>query len=160
MKKNIKKFVIIILIVIFLCLAVLAYVWFLPMLHDKTLEKFSEQFLSIIPPQGTQVVDTLSIIGHQSGNSNHCDYLVATLLKTKLPKSDIETYYINEYKGSSRINFFWLDNAQGKDIFTVNPTGIYTLNEWVNVKSNETQANVIIYIFEGAMTSALDLRCR
>jgi hypothetical protein len=137
------------------------YLWILPELHDKTLDQFSEPLLSISVPEGTQVLDTLSSIGLQTGNSNHCDYLAALLVKTDLPRVEIEQYYKGKYDGDSEVEFFWTNDTHEPSVIDiVNPTGIYTLNDWVNVKSKETEANLIIYIFEGALTSSIDFRCR
>ena len=137
------------------------YLWIAPKLHDRTLVRFSKPLLSISVPENTQQIDALSRVGLQSGNSNHCDYLAALLLKTGLKKNDLEAYYQDSYKGESTVEFFWINEPHGTGIGNVNPTGIFTLNDWVNnVKPEETDANVIVYIFEGDMTSSLDLRCR
>jgi len=133
--------------------------WVFPQLHNQTLDKFSSQLLTIPVPQKTQLIDTLSEVGQQSGNSDHCDYLGALLLKTDLSKSDAEKYYRDNYKGSSQLHFYWTNEPHQPGIGAVNPTNIFTLDSWVNDKSKITGANLIVYIFEGAMTSAFDYRC-
>jgi len=136
-----------------------AYLWLFPMLHDRTLNTFSQELLTIPVPNQTQEVDRLTKVGHQSGNSDHCDYLAAILLKTDLSKSEIEKYYKNNYRGKSTVNFYWFDEPHEPGIGAVNPTGIYTLNDWVDSKAKATGSDLMVYIFEGGMTSALDLRC-
>jgi hypothetical protein len=136
-----------------------SYRWLFPYLHNQTLKQFSEPLIGITPSPGIQKIDSISEVGQQSGNSDHCDYLAAQLLKTDLPKSEIEKYYRSNYKGKTELNFFWTDEPHKPGIGAVNPTNISTLDEWVNTKSKMTGANLIIYIFEEGLTSAFDYRC-
>lgn len=162
MKTNKGSIVFIAIGGIFLAASVLyfpAYLWFFPYLHDKTLDNFAGPFVNIQLPERTQEVDRLSIVGHQSGNSDHCDYLAAKLLKTDLSKSEVEKYYRDKYAGKSQVHFFWTNEPHEPGIGAVNPTGIYTLNDWINIEAKEKDANLVVYIFEGSMTSALDPRC-
>jgi len=140
-------------------LYIASYLWLLPYFHNQNLKEFSEQLVIIPPPAKTQEIDKLNQIGQQSGNGDHCDYLSALLLKTDIPKPEVEKYYSDNYKGKSRLYFFWINEPHKPGIGNVNPTNIFTLDEWVNNKSKTTGANLIIYIFEGAMTSAIDYRC-
>ncbi len=78
----------------------ISYLWVFPHLHDKTLREFYQSLTSIPVPEETNLIDSLSEVGQQSGNSDHCDYLAAELLKTNLSKSEIENYYIGNYKGN------------------------------------------------------------
>lgn len=136
-----------------------SFTWVFPQLHNQTLAKFSSQLVTLPAPQKTQVIDSLSVVGQQSGNSDHCDYLGALLLKTDLSKDDIEKYYRDNYKGNSQLHFYWTNEPHQPGIGAVNPTNIFTLDSWVNDKAKSTGANLIIYIFEGSMTSAFDYRC-
>jgi hypothetical protein len=133
--------------------------WFFPYIHNQDLSRFSQPLMSIPPPADTQVLDSIIQVGQQSGNSDHCDYLAAWLLKTSSTKQDIEKYYSKNYKGGSSLNFFWISEPHKLGIGTVNSTNISTLDYWVDNKSKSEGANLIVYIFEGAMTSAFDYRC-
>jgi len=140
-------------------LYVTSFLWFFPHLHDKTLNVFSQRLFSTPLPENTQEIERINKVGLQSGNSDHCDYLAALLLKTALSKSDIEKYYENNYKGDSQLHFYWVNELYVPGIGVVNPTNIFTLDDWVNNKSKISGANLILFIFEGAMTSAFDFRC-
>lgn len=157
MKQDLKTIGIILASIIgVIALYVFFFVIFFPYLHNQTLNRFSYELLSIPTPEKTQVVDSLTLAGHQTGNSNHCDYLAAQLIKTDLPKSEIEKFYKDNYKGESEVRFFWI-NEEHKPGLLGNPTEIYTLDEWVD---NKSVANLIVYVFEVAMTMSFDYRCR
>lgn len=136
-----------------------SYLWLFPNLHDQTLKEFSEPLANISNSEDIQRIDSLSEVGQQSGNSDHCDYLAAQLVKTDLSKSEVEKYYRENYKGNSTLNFYWFDEPHKPGIGVVNSTNIFTLNDWVNNVSKTGNANLIVYIFEGAMTSSFDYRC-
>jgi hypothetical protein len=137
-----------------------AYFWVFPYLHDRTLQDFSSRFMSISLPDKTQEIDKLTRVGQQSGgNINECDYLAAFLLKTELPRIELEKHYSSHYRGKSEVEFYWLNEAHGSGIGEINPTGIPTFTDWLNSKSKGTGANVIVYIMEPALTSSIDPRC-
>ncbi len=138
-----------------------AYLWFFPYLHNRTLNEFSESLTAISLPPETHKVAELSKIGQQIGNSDHCDYFSGQMLQTYLPKGDFEAYYRTHYSGKSQVEFVWINE---KNKYTTDsqfdPTIIHPLKDWLNDKSqNNKDANVVVYIFEAGMTSALDLRC-
>jgi hypothetical protein len=147
------------LVVGVIVLYVACFVWVFPYFHDQELQDFSRPLASVAPPEQTKEIDQLSQVGQQTGNSDHCDYLLAFLLKTTLPKQEIERYYTDRYKGKSQLNFFWIAEPHNPGIGAVNPTNISTLDEWVNITSKTSGANLIVYIFEAGMTSAFDYRC-
>jgi hypothetical protein len=97
----------------------ISFVWIFPRLHDQTLSKFSSELTNIPVPQKTQLIDTISEVGQQSGNSDHCDYLGALLLKTDLSKSDAEKYYRDSYRGTSQLHFYWTDEPHQPGIGAV-----------------------------------------
>ena len=129
-----------------------AYLWFFPYLHDKALVNFSQPLVSIQFPAQTQEVDRVSVVGQQSGNGDNCDYFSGVMAQTSLSKEELEQYYRSKYSGESPVRFFWLDQDS-------NDIAIHTLKEWVEDKNKTNNADVVIYIFEGAMTSAIDYRC-
>jgi len=147
------------LVVVLIVLYAAAFMWLFSQFHNQTLSRFTSQLTRIPVPEKTLLIDTLSQVGQQSGNSDHCDYLGALLLKTELSKSDAERYYRDNYKGASQLHFYWTDESHQPGIGAANPTNIFTLNDWVNSKAKDTGANLILYIFEGSMTSAFDYRC-
>ena len=136
-----------------------AYMWIIPYFHDQTLRTFSEPFLHITLPSGTQEIDRISKVGQQSGgNINECDYLAAFLLKTGLAKSELQEYYAGHYSGKYKVHFYWLNEPHGPGIGVINPSGIPTFDDWVN-QAEKSGANVIVYIMEPALTSSVDQRC-
>src|SRR5262245_23557602 len=85
------------------------YLLVLPHFHDVTLERFAEPLLTIPPPADSKDIETLTRVGQQTANTDHCDYLAALMLETKLPKVEVEDYYRKAYKGKSRVEFVWLN---------------------------------------------------
>ena len=131
-----------------------AYFWFFPYLHDQTLSRFSQDLTDVRLPPNTQEIERLHRVGQQSGNSDHCDYFAGEMFRTDLSKEQFEEYYRNHYNGESSVRFFWINQDNVEDI------GIFTLKDWIIQKENNLgQQTVVVYIFEGAMTSAVDYRC-
>jgi hypothetical protein len=148
--------------VLLVCCVVLyfpAYFWFFPYIHDYTLDRFAEPLISITAPQKTQILDRLSRIGQQTGNSDHCDYFAAIVLKTELPKDEVESYYRKNYDGKSGLAFVWLNEKNNYTAGDSRIDVIHTLKDWIDNKQASNKANLIVYIFEVAMTSAIDYRC-
>jgi hypothetical protein len=106
------------LVVVLIVLYSAAFTWLFPQFHNQTLSRFTSQLTRIPVPENTSLIDTLSQVGQQSGNSDHCDYLGALLLKTELSKSDAERYYLDNYKGASQLHFYWTDESLKSDEFT------------------------------------------
>ena len=149
-----------IIILILIVLSIPTYLWLIPKSHDRTLERFANELFSVQVPEKTHEVDRLSKVGQQIGNGDHCDYFAGLMVKTDLPKEQLEDHFRANYSGKSQIEFLWL--AEENKYTTDNafdPTIIHTLKDWVNNKSVIERSNVIVYVFEAAMTSALDLRC-
>jgi hypothetical protein len=128
-------------------------------MHNVTLQKFSEPLLSISEPQNVVRINSLTKVGQQYANGDHCDYLAAVLLKTDLYKADIENYYKDNYTGKSEIKYVWLDeeNSYTNNIF--DPLSISSLKDWIQDQSENASGEVVVYIFEGGMTSFFDYRC-
>ena len=135
------------------------YVWIGPYLHDKTLAKFSEQLFEIQLPDNAVLLDRISVVGQQEGNSDHCDYLAAIQLQTELPKSALENHYKNSYSGDSEVKFVWLDEENPYTNKEFDPLVIFSLKDWIINKLDDSRSSVVIYIFESGMTSAIDRRC-
>lgn len=141
----------------------------MPLYHNFVLKGFSSEIMSIPTPEGTDMLDSLKLIRHQTGNSNHCDYLAAIRIDSNLSKEELTYHYKTGYKGDSNLEFIWLDEQNEYTVSTTSYSGmppIYTLGNWlkerseayVHEKSSTTKG--VAYIFEAGMTDALDWRCR
>ncbi len=62
-------------------------------LNNISLRKFEKSFAMIEHPRQTVFLASHSAVGNLGAASNHCDYLVAALRSTSLPKSDILAHY-------------------------------------------------------------------
>jgi hypothetical protein len=136
--------------------------WFFligPLIHDNILNEFSQPFYAVQLPKETEYVDSLKKVGQQIGNGDHCDYLVATLLKTDLSKEVLESHYLKEYKGEGKIEFIWLSEANIYTSSKFDPLTIHTLKNWIEVKKDNSMGSVIVYVFEPGMTTSFDYRC-
>lgn len=148
----------------FAALLIVSYIgtffWVVPMIHDATLKKFSAPLLSIPLPEKSKKIDSISIIGQQFANGNHCDYLAATLVETNLSKNDVQEYYNNNYKGKPALKFVWLDERNSYTQNTFNSQTIFSLKEWMGRAPIVASSTFAVYIFESNMTSSFDYRCR
>lgn len=146
--------VLVLLMVTYVC----AFFWVVPFLHDVTLKKFSTPLLSISVPENTKQIDSISAVGQQFANGNHCDYLAALLVESSQSKDNIQKYYKEHYAGNSEVHFVFLDeeNSYTKDIF--DSQKIYSLGDWIN-NHKISSTTIAVYIFEGHMTSSFDYRC-
>ncbi len=136
------------------------YFWIAPRMHDSALKKQSLSLSTLPLPERTQKTGELSEVGQLSGSGDHCDYFSSIMLKTDLSKSDLETYYKTNYKGSSKLDFMWTDTMNvTKENRGTNPTGIATLSDWFMNKDKNNMTNVIVYLFDWGQGSAADPRC-
>lgn len=147
-------------VILVIALYIGGFFWIVPKMHDETLTRFSDQLFSVQLPADTTQIDSISVIGQQFANGNHCDYLAARLLETSLQKEKLENDFKENYHGTSELQFIWLDesNAYTDDIF--DSSKIYSLDDWLDQHAQTSKADVIVYLFEGHMTSSFDYRCR
>lgn len=157
---KIKKSLIIGLIVIGIVVSpFLAFKLVLPYMHDRTQAARSLTLTSIPLPEKTTKVEQIDEIGQLSGNGDHCDYLTAIMLKTDLLKSEVESYYKNNYKGESTLDFFSVDEPNNLSVTGPDAIAIHPLKKWFTEKSESNPTNVVIFIFDSGITSSLDSRC-
>jgi hypothetical protein len=104
-----------------------------------------EERVSMYPlPPDTELGDhgVQGTVGLQSGNSNHCDYLVRMSLLTKLPDPEVTRYYESAA----------IEGVAGRALHGtvhVNPSG-----SW-----REGYKAVIVEFFDGYHEAGMDLRC-
>jgi hypothetical protein len=132
------------------------FFWIIPAQHDASLQEFSSSLLSVPAPENGQIEASLSKVGLQVGNGDHCDYLAALAIQSKMAKKDLQDYYEEEYKGKSKVQYVWLDESSSYTS-TTSPDTIFSLKDWV--QKYKDSANVVVYIFEPSMTSSFDYRC-
>ena len=136
------------------------YFFIIPKLNNQTLERFSQRLTSVALPPNTQQIQQVDEVGQLSGSGDHCDYLSAIMLKTTLPKAELENYYNNNYKGTTKIDFIWTDEMTvTKENRIGNPTGVATLSDWFMNKDQNDQTDVVVYIFDWGKGSSVDPRC-
>lgn len=133
--------------------------WLTPFLHDRYLEKYVDVLAAIKLPNGVEKTGSLSKVGQQSGNSDHCDYLAAVMLKTALPKEEVEAYFQNAYRGTSEIRFIWGDEMREYASEDNRISGIHTLRDWLSSRPDGEQTNLIVYLFDVGATTSWDYRC-
>lgn len=135
----------------FVCLALLAsvvaYVLVFEVPEWRNDEKLArlEERVSMLPlPPDTEQGDpsVQGTVGIQSGNSNHCDYLVRMSLLTKLPDAEIARYYESAV----------VEGVEGRELsgtVYVNPSG-----SW-----RDGYKGVIVEFFDGYHEAGFDMRC-
>ncbi|MEU4234583.1 hypothetical protein AB0F17_60785 [Nonomuraea sp. NPDC026600] len=135
----------------FVCLALLASVVAYVLVfkvpewrNDERLARLEERVSMLPLPPDTEPGDMAvqGTVGIQSGNSNHCDYLVRVALLTKLPDVEIARYY----KSAA------IEGVEGAQLFGtvyVNPSG-----SW-----RDGFKGVIVEFFDGYHEAGFDRRC-
>ncbi|MFD0661303.1 hypothetical protein [Thermocatellispora tengchongensis] len=112
--------------------------------NNEKLDRLEERVSMLPLPPDTEPADysIQSTVGLQSGNSNHCDYLVRMSLLTKLPDAEIARYFESTT----------VEGVEGRDLsgsVYVNPSG-----SW-----REGYKGVIVEFFDGFHEPGFDLRC-
>lgn len=112
--------------------------------NDEQLARLEEQVSMLPLPPDTEPGDMAvqGTVGIQSGNSNHCDYLIRMALLTKLPDAEIARYY-----ESATIE--GVEGAKLSGTVYVNPSG-----SW-----RDGFKEVIVQFFDGYHEPGFDLRC-
>ncbi len=159
-KGTLLPIIILSVIVLIMALYAACFFWISPKMHDVVLNQFSTELFSVELPSDTTQIDSISVVGQQIANGNHCDYLAARLLQTTLSKSELETHFAKGYQGKSKTQFVWLEEDNAYTIDSFDSSKIYSLEEWLDQKSTNSKANVVVYTFEPHMTSSFDYRCR
>lgn len=135
----------------FVCLALLAPVVAYVLVfkvpewrNDETLARLEERVNMLPLPPDTEPGDKAvqGTVGIQSGNSNHCDYLVRMDLFTKLPDAEIARYY-----RSAAIE--GVEGAKLSGTVYVNPSG----------SRRDGLKDVIVEFFDGYHGPGFDPRC-
>ncbi|MEW1843637.1 hypothetical protein AB0392_37310 [Nonomuraea angiospora] len=112
--------------------------------NDEKLARLVERVSMFPLPPDTEPAD-LSVqgtVGIQSGNGNHCDYLVRRSLLTKLPDAEIARYYESAA----------IEGLEGRPLsgtVYVNPSG-----SW-----RDGFKGVIVEFFDGPHEPGFDMRC-
>ncbi|MGV9378887.1 hypothetical protein ACWDRB_23915 [Nonomuraea sp. NPDC003707] len=112
--------------------------------NDEKLARLEERVSMFPLPPDTEPDDrgVEGTVGIQSGNSNHCDYLVRMSLLTKLPDAEIARYY----------EFAAIEGVEGRALsgtVYVNPSG-----SW-----RGGFKGVIVEFFDGYHEPGFDMRC-
>lgn len=141
-------------------LALTSSLWLLPYLHDRTLANFSSEIAQLPLPSGTTRQDVVTVVGQQSGNGDHCDYLVAVTLITDMGKHEAEEYFKGKYSDPTNLRFLWADEMEQYASQANAAFSIHVLSEWVRGRQHDDKTNLVVYRFEGSMTSSWDYRCR
>ncbi|MEV4383662.1 hypothetical protein [Streptosporangium sp. NPDC049644] len=135
----------------FVCLALLApivaYVIFkIPeWQNDEKLARLEERVSMLALPPDTEHdlgAAVQGTVGLQSGNGNHCDYLVRMPLLTKLPEAEIVRYYESAA----------IEGVAGSELsgaVYINPSG-----SW-----RDGFKDVIVEFFDGGHEAGFDMRC-
>lgn len=136
----------------FVCLALLAPVVAYVLVfkvpewrNDEKLARLEERVSMFpLPPDTEHDIGTTiqGTVGLQSGNSNHCDYLVRMPVLTKLPDAEIARYYESAA----------VEGVEGRELsgtVYVNPS-----RSW-----KDDYKSVIVQFFDGFHDPGLDMRC-
>jgi hypothetical protein len=133
------------------CLALLAVICAFILLfkvpewrNDVTLAGLEERVSMHPLPPDTKLGDrsVRGTVGLQSGNSNHCDYLVRMSLLTKLPGPEIARYYESAA----------IEGVSGRALHGtvhVDPSG----------SVRDGYSAVIVEFFDGYHDAGMDMRC-
>lgn len=146
---------ILIITILLMVLYLISFVYLFPLLHDKKLEEISSLLTNVELPQETNILSTGSKVGHQIGNSDHCDYFAYLVIKSNLTNKELTEYYKSK---NLDIEILFKNNLGSYQNEKVDHDEVFTLKELVD-SNKAVNYTAIIFVFKIAETSSFDLRC-
>lgn len=134
--KRIKWSVVIIVAV--LCLPFLLYGGIV-MANDRIADGVEQELRQLELPEGTELVESVSIAGKLAGNGNGMQYYGALLIKSEMSEEELQAYFDSAYEGltvskqeSDAVFSHRYEQFDGGD-------DLYTVSAWGSGKSGFLQ---------------------
>lgn len=133
MKKTVKVFGIVILIIVIALIAIVILPFIIaPVIDNIALSKFRSQVLSEVEmPAESVIVETVSGCGNTGGTGNHTELLVSVLVKSKLDEGAFFEYYPHAYKAEELDFETWAMGCVGLSFRKPEAEGNYYILEFI-----------------------------
>lgn len=133
MKKTVKVFGIVILIIVIALIAIIILPFIIaPVIDNIALGRYRSQVLSELEmPTECMIVETVSGCGNTGGTGNHTELLVSVLVKSELVEDAFLEYYPHAYKADERDFETWAMGCVGLSFSTPEEEGNYYILEFI-----------------------------
>lgn len=153
------KFVVLFLGLVFLFSAMTSHLWLFPFIHDRHLQVYADSMNSLPVPKDTRLITSENRVGQQSGNGDHCDYLSALFMDTKLTKDEIENHYNKVNVQGLDLKYLWSDEINSYVSEQNRVFAIHSLREHLVSDTMKGKFNLVVYVFATHDTGSWDYRC-